>query len=417
MPTTDFELRLKRVDDAVRLAEPDKMPITPITGVLPFYIDRQGATNRDGWYRYEAAGQAQVRYHKEFEPDASMLRFQSGPVSELAGAINYDWPGNPLGTVADESSHQVTEHELMTQEEYPELIQDFTGFMLRKYIPRAFPKLAGLGAISFNPAQVFFATDMNCLYAPEALEAYEVLQRMAEVEKERTEIFRKYSGILAQMGFPPLMAGFAQVPFDIISNYFRGTMGMFDDQMECPEQIEQACTLMIEKQLEKLQYLRSPQLPVKRVFIPMHKGMDGFMSPQQYRDLYWAPFLKLIKGIVDLGAVPVLYTEGRYATRVQTIKEGLMQLPKGSCILHFEHGDFVSLKKEFEGIVCLSGGMPVNTLAFGSRQEVIDRVKYLVDNVAAGGGYLFNASAVVDNAKRENIEAMFETAHLYGSKH
>ena len=56
--------------------------------------------------------------------------------------------------VPDFSTHQVIEQEYMSQEEYPEFIGDFTGFMLRKYIPRAFPALKGLEDIHFVPSIV-----------------------------------------------------------------------------------------------------------------------------------------------------------------------------------------------------------------------------------------------------------------------
>lgn len=411
-----FAERLQRVNDAIALKEPDKMPITPIIGTLPYFVDREGVTNKANWYDYETAGQAQLRFYQEFQPDTSIFQFLSGPANELAGTKIIDWPGKPGTPIADSSSHQVIENEFMTEDEYPEMIHDFTGFMLRKYVPRAFPNLKGLSSIAFHPAQFLFVSDIANLYSPDALEAYGVLARIAEEEGKKAAANGKFLGMLIGMGFPPLLTGAAEVPFDIISDYFRGTVGMFEDQLERPELVLQACEMLVNVQLQALQYLRFAPLPVKRVFIPMHKGMDGFMSPAQYESLYWAPFQRLLCGILELGATPIIYTEGAYSTRVPVIKENLQNLPKATCILHFEHGDFAALKKEFEGIVCLSGGMPANMLAFGQKQEVIDRVKYLVDNIAAGGGYLFNTSACVDNAKRENIEAMFETAHTYGKK-
>lgn len=36
----------------------------------------------------------------------------------------------------DWSTHQCFEFEYLQEDEYPELLRDFTGFMLRKYIPR-----------------------------------------------------------------------------------------------------------------------------------------------------------------------------------------------------------------------------------------------------------------------------------------
>jgi hypothetical protein len=39
---------------------------------------------------------------------------------------------------------------------------------------------------------------------------------------------------------------------------------------------------------------------------------------------------------------------------------------------------------------------------------VIDYCKFLIDTCAPGGGYIFDTNALVDNVKRENLDAMFE---------
>ena len=74
--------------------------------------------------------------------DVSMFSgFTSGRANELAGSQMIDWPGRPGTMVSPYSSHQVIEREFMSPEEYPEMLGDFTGFMIRKYIPRAYKNL------------------------------------------------------------------------------------------------------------------------------------------------------------------------------------------------------------------------------------------------------------------------------------
>jgi len=144
--------------------------------------------------------------------------------------------------------------------------------------------------------------------------------------------------------------------------------------------------------------------------------MDGFMNPEQYHELYWEPYQKVLKYLTSIGVTPFIYTEGPYNTRVDYISERLQELPKGSCFIHFEQGDFAQLKKKFEGTACLIGGIAHNDVDFGKKETVIDRVKYLIDNCAAGGGYMLSGSASFERVKRENFEAMFETARTYGKK-
>ena len=50
----------------------------------------------------------------------------------------------------------------------------------------------------------------------------------------------------------------------------------------------------------------------------------------------------------------------------------------------------------------------------GTQEQVIDYVKFLIDQVAGDGGYAMAAGAVVDEAKPDNLHAMFETCKTYG---
>jgi hypothetical protein len=155
------------------------------------------------------------------------------------------------------------------------------------------------------------------------------------------------------------MTGMAEAPFDIISDYFRSTAGVFEDQIECPEEITAASEVFANLQMASLQYFRVVPIPVKRVFFPLHKGMDGFMNPRQYAELYWKPMDKIF--------------------------------------------------------AALSGGMPFHLLDW-AKEQVTDRMKYLIDNCASGGGYILDTSGSMEGVKYENLVAMFETARTYGTK-
>jgi hypothetical protein len=238
---------------------------------------------------------------------------------------------------------------------------------------------------------------------------------MAEESKLLNQVAAQVGQTLGEMGFPPMFSGMGEVPFDIISDYLRGTSGMFDDQMECPEKIAALCEVIRYHQTAKFDYVKFVPMPVKCVFFPLHKGMDGFMSSEQYAELYWKPYQKILRALVNMGVTPYIYTEGKYQGRVEFIAEQLKEFP-GKCLVHFEDADFLKVKKAFTGVAAFCGGLHTSLLEWGTKQEVIDRMKWLIDNCAAGGGYLFDTSGSIEDAKRENLEAMFETARTYGAK-
>lgn len=48
--------------------------------------------------------------------------------------------GEATKDVGNSSTYRVMEYEYMSEEEYPDVLHDYTGFMLQKYIPGAFSK-------------------------------------------------------------------------------------------------------------------------------------------------------------------------------------------------------------------------------------------------------------------------------------
>jgi len=410
-----YTLRLKRIADAVALKEPDAVPLIPKAVGVQYTLCGDGSSHKSEFYEYEKAMQACIQYHAEFQPDYRQLPdFLSGKANEFVQPGMIDWPGRPGTKVPDHSSWQVIEQEYMAQDEYDELISDYTGFMLTRYIPRAFAGLEGFKNFIPNLAPVLGTKTFSPMINPAMKEA--LLNFVAMInESEKVNTFVKESSTtLEQMGFPPYFTSMGGVPFDIVGDYFRGTMGMFEDLLEVPDKIYEACQLFARMQMRGWEPQLHAEAEVKRIYFPLHKGMDGFMSPSHYDTLYWQPFQTMLIQLMEHGVTPIIYTEGPYETRIDYIRDKLLELPPASCILHFEAGDFALLKKKFEGIACISGGMPLYLLEWGTVQEVVDRVKYLIDNCAAGGGFLLNSSGSIENAKRENYEAMFETARSYG---
>ncbi len=406
-----FEQRISLFNDAVSLKESETIPLAPcISSVAQRFY---GSCYRDLYYNYEKAGEAAVKFYTDFMPDAyTFSGFISGKSNELAQSSMIDWPGRPGSSVPMHSSHQVIEHEYMTPGEYPELLNDFTGFILHKYIPRAFPGLKGLADISFNPSIILNTSFFRKACSPEAAKAYETLLAIKKSDAEAAAMTSKYQKKIMELGIPPAWTGASEAPLDIIGDYFRGTMGMFEDLMECEEYVTAACDMLADQQIEALSYLKDAQLPVKRVFFPLHKGMDGFMNPVQYENLYWKPLRKIFLALIDIGVTPVAYSEGKYNTRLEFFKD----LPKGKVMMHIEDADMAKAKKILGSTLCLSGNLPIYLLEHGTKEQVVDYCKYLIDTCAPGGGYIFDTNGFVENAKQENMEAMFETVRTYGRK-
>lgn len=410
MEQQKYEERLERVETAIKLEEPDRVPVCLARGLIPLWLD--GCTNKDAMYNYPRAIEAVLKYHKRYPvmDTASATALNSGKAYELSQPQMLDWPGRPGTKVPDFSTYQVIEREFMGPEEYEEILDDYTGFIMHKYIPRAYPALNGLRNMEINPSIILGTGPLAPMLSQEAIDAYKTLIQIAEEEKKCQEATARMNEEVGNMGYPPFFTGVGQVPFDIIGDYFRGTMATFDDLMEREEEMEELCQRFVDIQIKNYQYFKESQMPVKRVFFPFHKGMDGFMSPRQYEKLYWKPFRKIADALIDMGVTPYLYTEGRYDTRL----EQLQDLPKGKCMIHFENVDMKRAKKLLGNNSCIVGNFPMILLQTGTPDQIEEKVKELLDICMPGGGYIFDCDGSIDMAKPENMDAMFNAILKYG---
>ena len=407
-----FAERLNRMETAIGLGEPDRVPVAPF---IASYAQRsQGSCYADLYYNYEKAGEAALEFYRSHPilDVHTFSGFTSGKANELAGSQMIDWPGRPGTMVSPYSSHQVIELELMTQEEYPEMLQDFTGFMLRKYIPRAYKNLPGTAGLQITPTVVLSTGMLAPFYSPQAQETFRILGEIGAEDAKAKEITGQYQARLAAMGFPSMMSGISEAPYDILGDYFRGTIGIFEDLLdeEIQEYVEQACWMFADQQIQALQYFRYVDMPVKRVFFPLHKAMDGFMSPAQFERFYWKPLKKIMLALIDMGVTPYIYTEGPYNSRL----EQLADVPKGKVLYHFETVDMKEAKRILGPVACICGNLSITELEFGRKETIVEQTKRLLDVCAPGGGYIFDLNGCLENCKPENLEAMFETLEQYG---
>jgi uroporphyrinogen-III decarboxylase len=66
------------------------------------------------------------------------------------------------------------------------------------------------------------------------------------------------------------------------------------------------------------------------------------------------------------------------------------------------------------GKVCICGNVPISILFTGTPDEVRACCKKLIDTVGRDGGYIMDSSTGLDDAKPENVRAMFDFTHEYG---
>ena len=80
-----------------------------------------------------------------------------------------------------------------------------------------------------------------------------------------------------------------------------------------------------------------------------------------------------------------------------------------------ESNELAEVKKRWAGKMALVGNVPTPLLAFGSKEEVEEKVREYCQTVAPGGGYVLGSStSIMEGVNPENFEAMVRAVHKYG---
>ena len=409
-----LEERQKRIDDAISLREPDRVPITAPGQCYAIY--NAGYTTADAVYDFDVYAESMIKYATQYEPDAvkSCINVPGqGPAMELFKPKNIVWPGAPDGRISKDSIQQFIEYAVLLEEDMDHFMEDHTGWLLQKGYPAISELLEPIAQWDFTRYNIDynFVPLVQMLSTPASREMMQTIWKVSdiltEISKKSVELNKKMTGL----GFPVPIRGRALTPFDTYSDFYRGTLDTMMDLYEHPEVIIRFLDSNVENVLLNITN-QAKAAPGKWVFIPLHKGMDSFLTDDQYKDYYWKYLRRMIHHIIDSGMVPYVYTEGPYNSRLKYLSD----VPRGKVIYSFEEVDPVAAKQQLGDTACILGVFPVYLLHYGTKQQVIDEAKRLIDILAPGGGYIFSTGAGHDHAIPENVEAMFDTVKTYGKK-
>jgi len=388
-----YQQRLKRYVAAMRNEKSDMIPIRPF--VAEFTAKYAGYTCQEVTHDYEKAFAAARKCAADFDWDAvvsNMVYVWTG-LTEAIGLKYYGVPGISIPpTTGFQYIEPPEEKAFMKPDEYDQLIEDPTGFLYNVWLPRVSADVSAMG----QPTS--FRNNLSFLKGGMAMLTY------FNAFGKQNELLHTESGTVSAI------AGILKAPFDIIADKLRGYLGLVTDVLERPDKVLAACEAL----MPHLTHVAlSGADPDKNVPIGywMHRGCVPFFSMEHFKRFYWPTFKPIVEEIWAHGHQVLFYAEGNWDAHLDSFAE----LPDQSIVYHVDHGDIFKVHKVLGEKFCISGGIPNWLLATGTPADVRDYCKKVIDGVAGNGGYIMDASAIVQNdAKVENIKAMTEFTRDYG---
>jgi len=404
-----FAERLNRLMDAVALRPTDRVPTVFYT---MFWHARYGGFScRDAMYDYAKVSDVTRRILLEFQPDTYAPPHPItavGPAMERIGYRQMQWPGHGTG---ENVSYQYLDREYMKAEEYEDYLFDPTGFYLSKYLPRVADGFAGLERLVDLPGMYYLplVLGMRNYAAPKVVSAFTAMRETGEEARRMLAHAAAFAADMAELGFPQSQGAMANAPFDYFGDNFRGSKGILLDLYRRKDQLlaamDKAGVFILRHAVAT-----GSRSPSKFVFIPTHWAFDGFMSLPQFKGFYWPSFRKLLIGLIDHGLIPLVLWEGDCTSRLEVIAD----IPPGKAVYWFERTDLVRAKAVLGRIACLRGNVPSSMMTTGSAEDVDACCRNLIEKVGKDGGFILDgAIGIPDEARTENVRALFEAARRY----
>jgi hypothetical protein len=402
-----YNERNKRVRNAIELKEPDRVPFSLIIDAHAY----AGVPNSASYYDPITVKRAMRQAAVDLEPDMAEGGFPAcGDAMTELDVKNVLWPGGPLPS---DYGMQAVEGEYMKADEYDMFLNDPTGFMIRRYLPRIYGVLQPLTKLPPLDSMFMGFDSLTPLIA--SPEFGEMAKHLAAAGKQ-IEKFRKLIidtfGDLEQLGFPPFTSfgggGIGGAPYDTVTSSLRGMKGSMVDMYRQPENLIKACNAILERRIARTKPAdKNAKDYPQKIGMPLWRGDPTFMSETQFPKFYWPGLKRSLQAHIDLGYVPVPFFEAPFGERLKYIQE----LPKGKIVASIDARDISIAKKLLQGHTCLLLRCP-NACKVWSLNQLASFLKEIIDIWGKKSGLII-VILIPDNIPVKDTQAMLKSFKEY----
>lgn len=388
-----YQERLARYVTAMRNEKPDCIPIRPF--VAEFTGKYAGYSCQEVAHDYQKAFDAALKCARDYDWDAvvpNMVYVWTG-LAQAAGLRYYGIPG--IGMPHDVGFNYIEpseEEAFMRADEYDALIDDPTGFLYSVWLPRVSIEISKIGEPST------YRNNLALVKTAMAMLSY-FYAFGPQIQRLRNET-----------GTVSAIAGIFKAPFDILADKLRGYVGLTMDMHTQPGKVLQACEALM-PHLCQVGLSTADPAGLVPIGFWMHRGCVPFINPKQFDSHYWPTLKPIVEEFWKQGHQTLFYAEGAWDYHYRAFAE----LPDRSIVFHVDRGDIFKAHAAFGHKFCLSGGIPNVLLSYGQPGEVRSHCRKVIDGVAADGGYILDASAIMQNdTSIDNLRVMTDYVRQHG---
>lgn len=401
-----YQKKMQRMIDVAQGRIPDRVPICAV--METYALTYSGVPLKEAALSVRKNVEGHAKIYKDIYYDASYI-----PALTHAWELNWDLGTDVYFISADGFTEQHKEYAPMEPEDYPALAANPTRWIFDEFLPR---KFSNYNVSNEEQKKTFLASIKPVLH-------------YAEANIYANHLYKKYD--------TPVMAGGACImPLDFIFDYLRGFRPTVGDLRRRKDDVLAAVDALADFSIDltEISYIFGGMSAgtaltgknILRKFVtggefeygafpwvmnPCH--IPAFISPDQFRELYWPGYKKVAEHIHSHGGHLTSILEGEWGSKLELFRE----LPDNAVTVIVENDDPVFVKKAMPNQSVMAG-LPLEILRDGTKDQCIDAAKKLVDEMAPDGHFIFCTGNKVllsfQDGNPENIRAVNEFVHGYG---
>ncbi len=194
-------------------------------------------------------------------------------------------------------------------------------------------------------------------------------------------------------------------------NYMMGIVNFSKAIRKNKEEVKQVCDLILKGTMAN-NFMMYALTQIKRTYVCLERVSATFISPKNFEELVLDNLLSIIKENVKNGLTTVLHMD----TDWTPFFHYFLEFPKnGKYILHIENSDIFKAKEMLGSRFCLMGNIRSELLRFGTKEQIVEATKKLIEGCKSGGGYMMaEGCEVAPDTPFANLKVWVETALKYG---
>jgi len=140
---------------------------------------------------------------------------------------------------------------------------------------------------------------------------------------------------------------------------------------------------------------------------------SGLMvHPEIFVEIFSRRMKRLLAPAQEHGKLILMHTDGKMDQALPILYEIGFDAVNP---IEPESNDIFELREHWAGKLAFVGNIPTTLLAYGSREEIEEKVREYCVRLAQGGGYVLSSStSIMEGIPPENFAVMIQAAHKYG---